>query len=80
MYRWLEEQGELRRPLDQAPKPVDYSALPPDVARLVLSIMRPYCAENARGRGRCVLGLLLRYVYEVKNSWVVPLACKNCPV
>ena len=58
MYKWLEEQGEVHRAAVQTGA-VDYSALPDNVARVVYRIMAPY---SVGAKGRCVLGLLLRYV------------------
>lgn len=57
MFKWLEEQGEFHTKADKVE--ADYSSLPPDIARLVSFIMKPYMVGS---RGRCVLGLLLRCV------------------
>ena len=61
MVRWLEEQGEIRGRLGAVDTP-DYDALPRDVARIVSTIMQPY---TIGAKGRCVLGLLLRYLYAL---------------
>ena len=57
MFKWLEEQGEVHTKAGEVT--ADYSSLPPDIARVVSVIMRPYMMGS---RGRCVLGLLLRCV------------------
>lgn len=57
MFKWLEEQGEIRGGTDES---TDYSALRDDVARLVSMVIQPYLLGSSRARGRCVLGLLLR--------------------
>ncbi len=58
MCKWLDEQGEAYKPINEESKEKG-SNLPPAEARLVSMIMNPYLTGS---RGRCVLGLLLRLV------------------
>ena len=83
MYAWLKEQGE--NPHGRGPSPLKDQAAgsqpgatasqgsppPPHIEGLVMKILAPYISSS--GKGKCVLGLLLRcdvYTYAYMYMYV----------